>query len=96
MPERIPTHPGEILLREFLEPLGIDAGALATHIGVDTEKVSRVLDGGQSVDVRMAWLLAMALGTTPQFWLNLQSAHSLATERPDFTIPPLVTPGSSG
>lgn len=84
--KRIPTHPGEILLEEFLEPLGISQVELAAHIGVPVQRVNEIVRGRRGVSPESAWLFAQALGTTPEFWVNLQTAHDLAVQRPDRTI----------
>ena len=82
LPEnRIPTHPGEILLEEFLRPLGITQVAFARHIGAPVQRVNEIVRGKRGVTPETAWLLAGALGTTPEFWLNLQCAHDLARVR---------------
>ena len=83
LPEnRIPTHPGEVLLREFLEPMGISQVALADHVGISVQRVNELVRGKRGVTPETAWLLAQALGTTPEFWVNLQSQHDLASNRP--------------
>ena len=79
---RIPTHPGEILLHEFLEPLGITQVAFAKHIGVPVQRVNELIRGKRGVTPDTAWLLAQALDTTAQFWVNLQTNHDLARSRP--------------
>ncbi len=79
---RTPTHPGEILLDEFLSPLGITQVGLAAHIQVPTQRVNELVRGKRGVTPDTAWLLGQALGTTPEFWLNLQSAYDLAQSRP--------------
>jgi addiction module HigA family antidote len=90
LPEtRIPTHPGEILSREFLVPHGITQVALAAHIGVPVQRVNELVRGKRGVTPETAWLLAQAFETTPDFWLNLQAAYDLARTRPERTIPPL-------
>jgi addiction module HigA family antidote len=90
LPEsRIPTHPGEILSREFLIPLGITQVALAAHVGVPVQRVNELVRGKRGVTPETAWLLAQAFETTPDFWLNLQAVHDLARTRPERTIPPL-------
>ena len=83
LPEnRIPTHPGEVLLREFLEPMGISQVALADHVGISVQRVNELVRGKRGVTPETAWLLAQALGTTPELWVNLQSQHDLASNRP--------------
>ena len=83
---RTPTHPGEILLEEFLKPLGVTQVAFARHIGVSVQRVNELIRGKRGVTPETAWLLSQALGTTPQFWVNLQSNHDLAATRPQKTI----------
>lgn len=83
LPEnRIPTHPGEILLEEFLNPLGISQVAFARHIGVPVQRINEIVRGKRGVTPDTAWLFSQALGTTPEFWSNLQIAYDLARARP--------------
>ena len=83
LPEnRIPTHPGEILLEEFLVPMNISQVAFAAHIGVPTQRVNEIVRGKRGVTPETAWLLAEALGTSPEFWLNLQTNYDLVRFRP--------------
>ncbi len=79
---RIPTHPGEILLEEFLRPLGVTQKAFAEHIGVPIQRVNEIVRGKRGVSSESAWLFAAALNTTPEFWMNLQAQHDLALTRP--------------
>lgn len=79
---RVPTHPGEILLHEFLVPLGVSQVGLAAHIGVSVQRVNELVRGKRGVTSETAWLLSGAFGTTPEFWTNLQSQHDLAKSRP--------------
>ncbi len=83
---RIPTHPGEVLREEFLSPLGLTQTALAQHIGVPVRRISELVRGARGVTPSTAWMLAQAFDTTPEFWLNLQTAHDLAKSRPRRTI----------
>ena len=87
---RIATHPGIILLKEFLEPLGLTQKALAQHVGVPVQRVNEIVRGKRGVTPDTAWLLSEALCTTPEFWLNLQSIHDLSANRPDHHVQPLV------
>lgn len=83
LPEnRIPTHPGEILLEEFLIPMNVSQVAFAAHIGVPTQRVNEIVRGKRGVTPETAWLFAEALGTSPEFWLNLQSNYDLVRFRP--------------
>ena len=79
---RIPTHPGEILLEEFLEPLGVTQVALAKHVGVPVQRINEIVRRKRGVTPETAWLLSQALDTTPEFWVNLQSSYDLAVNRP--------------
>ncbi len=90
---RAPTHPGEILLEEFLNPLGITQVGLAAHIGVPVQRVNELIRGKRGVTPDTAWLLSRALDTTPEFWLNLQSACDLYQSKPKRTIRPLPKVG---
>lgn len=79
---RIPTHPGEVLREDFLLPLGLTASALGKHMGVPASHISELSQEKRDVTPKLAWLLAQAFGTSPEFWANLQSAHDLAKSRP--------------
>jgi len=74
---RKPTTPGEILLEEFLVPMGLSQSAFARHIGWTQPKVNEIVTGKRGVTPETAMVLADAFGTTPQFWLNLQVAVDL-------------------
>jgi len=88
---RVPTHPGTILLEEFLRPLRISQVTFATHLGVPVQRVNELIRGKRGVTAETAWLLSQALDTTPQFWLNLQSNHDLALTRPKRVVRRLDT-----
>ena len=90
-----PVHPGE-LLREILEELDISAYALAKSIGKAPIQVSRILSGKASITAPMARLIGAALGTTAQYWLNLQAHYDLEVaklEVPMLKVKPLVIDG---
>ena len=74
---RPPTPPGEILLEEFLKPLGMTQVALAEKMGVPIQRVNTLVNGKRGVTAETAILLADVLGTTPEFWMNLQMAFDL-------------------
>ena len=83
LPEnRIPTHPGEILRAEFLEPRGMTQVALAKAIRIPIQRVNEIVRGKRGITPETAWLLAKAFGTGPRFWMNLQSNYDLAVQRP--------------
>lgn len=77
--ERKPTHPGEILFEEFLEPLGLSQTAFATHLGGSWSqpKLSAIIHGRRGITEAIALDFADALGTIPEFWLNLQAQYNL-------------------
>jgi antitoxin HigA-1 len=90
LPEnRIPTHPGEILLEEFLKPLGISQVAFARHVGVPLQRVNEIVRGKRGITPDTAWRFAQSLGTTPEFWMNLQAAYDLARSRPAKPVAPI-------
>jgi addiction module HigA family antidote len=90
---RTATHPGVILLKEFLEPLELTQKALAAHVGVPVQRVNEIVRGKRGITPETAWLLSEALRTTPEFWLNLQSTHDLSANRPVNHVEPLVAAG---
>jgi addiction module HigA family antidote len=90
---RIPTHPGVVLEQEFLKPLGVSQVALAAHLGVPVQRINEVVRGKRGVTAETAWLLAQALNTTPEFWVNLQVAYDLARSRPDRAVERLAAVG---
>jgi addiction module HigA family antidote len=75
--QRPPTHPGEILLKEFLEPMGISQMELAKALRVPVQRVNTLINGKRGVSAETALLLAHRLNTTPEFWMNLQTAWDL-------------------
>lgn len=74
---RQPTPPGEILLHEFLIPLGISQSEFARHIGWTQPKVNEIVNGKRGITPETAMVFADAFNTTPQFWLNLQLSLDL-------------------
>ena len=74
---RKPTHPGEILLHEFLIPLGLSQSEFARHVGWTQPKVNEIVTGKRGVTPETAMVLGDAFKTTPEFWLNLQMALDL-------------------
>jgi antitoxin HigA-1 len=90
---RVPTHPGEVLEEEFLKPLGLTQVALAAHPGVPVQRINELVRGKRGVTPETAWLLAGAFGTTPEFWLTLQTTHDLVRARPNRAVPRLAEAG---
>lgn len=74
-----PVHPGEILREEFLVPLGMSAYALAVHLRVPRTRIERLAREETPVTPDTALRLARYLGTTPEFWINLQARYDLET-----------------
>ena len=75
------VHPGEILKEEFLRPLELSGYALAKGVGVPAQGVSDILLKKRGISADMAMRLGRFLGTTPEFWMNLQNAYELAIAR---------------
>lgn len=74
---RKPTHPGEMLLEEFLKPLGLTQQSLAKHMGWTYAKVNEIVNGKRGVSPEVALSLSDAFSNTPQFWMNLQIQFDL-------------------
>ncbi|HUF73383.1 MAG TPA: HigA family addiction module antitoxin [Gammaproteobacteria bacterium] len=72
-----PFHPGEILLEEFLEPLGMSQAAFAEKIGWTKARVNELVRGKRGVTAEAALDLADVLGTSPKLWMNLQATYDL-------------------
>ncbi len=84
---RLPTHPGEVLLEEFLLPLDLSQVDLAEHLEVPVQRINEIVRGKRGVTPETAWLLAQAFDTTPEFWINLQANYDLVAKRPDRSVP---------
>ena len=76
-----PIHPGEILMEEFLEPLGISQYRLAKDISVPPRRINEIVHGKRSITADTALRLARFFGTTERFWLNLQVRYDLEVEK---------------
>jgi antitoxin HigA-1 len=76
-----PIHPGEILMEEFLEPLGISQYRLAKDINVPPRRINEIVHGKRSITADTALRLARFFGTTERFWLNLQVRYDLEVEK---------------
>lgn len=75
--ERMPTHPGGILKRLYLEPRKISTVEFAKAIGVSRKTISKLINERGAITPEMALRLSIAFGTTPQLWLNLQQNYDL-------------------
>ena len=81
---RIKTHPGEILREEFMKPLNISQNKLARDLDIAVSRVSGIVRENRDVTADTAIRLAAYLQTTPEFWMNLQSAYTLSrTQKED-------------
>ncbi len=76
-----PIHPGEILYEEFMRPMGINPHRLAMSLRVPPPTVYEIVHGERSISDEMALRLARCFGTTPEFWVNLQSRYNLEVTR---------------
>ena len=90
---RVPTHPGEILLEEFLIPMELSQVKFAAHIGVSVQRINEIVRGKRGITPETAWLFSQAFGTTPQIWINLQANYDLAQNKPDRKVPQLRKAG---
>ncbi len=76
-----PVHPGEVLLLEFLEPMGLSQYRLAKDISVPPRRINEIVHGKRSVTADTALRLSRYFGTSERFWLNLQTGYDLDVER---------------
>ncbi len=76
-----PVHPGEILLHEFLEPLGLSQYRLARETSVPPRRINEIVHGARAVSADTALRLARYFGTSERFWLNLQNRYDLEVEK---------------
>ena len=72
-----PVHPGEVLLEEFLKPMGLSQNRLAIDIGVPSRRINEIVLHKRGISADTALRLARFFGTSPQFWLGLQSDYDL-------------------
>jgi antitoxin HigA-1 len=76
-----PVHPGEILLEEFLSPLGVSQYRLAKEMSVPARRINEIVHGSRSISADTALRLARYFGTSERFWLNLQTRYDLELEK---------------
>ncbi len=72
-----PIHPGEVLLEDFMKPLGLSQYRLAKDIGVTPIRISQIVNGQRAITVDTALRLARYFGTSPAVWLRLQAGYDL-------------------
>lgn len=93
-----PSHPGEVLAELYLDPLGMNAAALASRLDVCHTRIEGLLEQQASIDVDTALRLARFFSTTPEYWMNLQRSWDLARAKEAIdvsTIVPLRSDGAS-
>ena len=76
-----PIHPGEVLLEEFLEPMGLSQNRIAQDIHVPPRRINEIVLGKRRVTADTALRLGKYFGTSPQFWMGLQSDYDLDVEK---------------
>ncbi len=72
-----PVHPGEILKYEFMEPLALSANRLSLLLGVPSGRITQIINGQRALSIDTALRLSRLLGTTAEFWMNLQNLYDL-------------------
>jgi addiction module HigA family antidote len=82
MAKLAPLHPGEVLREEFLVPMKLSAYALADHCHIPRTRIERIANEQTGISADTALRLAKALGTTPEFWLNLQTRYEVEITKP--------------
>jgi len=76
-----PVHPGEILLTEFLEPLGVSQYQLAKAVDVPARRINEIVHGQRRISADTALRLARYFGTSERFWMNLQARYDIDLEK---------------
>ena len=91
---RAPIHPGELLIEEFMKPLGLSANKLGLDLRVPANRILEIVKGERSISADTALRLARYFGNSPDFWINLQARYDLetASERLAETIAREVNP----
>ncbi len=82
---RRPTHPGEILLEEFLKPSGMTQAKLAEKMGVPVQRINTLINERRDMTPETAILLSRVFHTSPEFWMNLQTAYDLYVAQQEMT-----------
>jgi len=91
-----PIHPGEVLREEFIRPMGMSQRKFAAKVGVTHTRLNQIVNEKRSITADTALRLAKGLGTTPEFWMNLQSRYDLdqtrdeAGDKIDAEVQPLM------
>jgi addiction module HigA family antidote len=80
-----PVHPGEVLREDVLKPLGMSVNKLALSLGVPATRMGEIVNGRRAITPDTALRLARFLGTTPEFWVRLQSRYELEVAKDKFS-----------
>ncbi len=94
-----PVHPGEVLLEEFLKPMGLSQNRLSLEIGVHPRRINEIVLGKRRITADTALRLARYFGTSPQFWMGLQNDYDLDVaadtlgDRLDIEVRPMAVSG---
>jgi addiction module HigA family antidote len=87
MDERIePIHPGEILQEDFLIPMNISAYKLAKETFIDQTRISEIIRGKRSISIDTALRFAKYFGTTPEFWINIQTQYDMENKKEELAL----------
>jgi len=81
MSKLAPIHPGEVLMEDFIEPLGITQHKVAVAIGVPPRRINEIVHGKRRITADTALRLSRYFGTTDLFWINLQNRYELEVEK---------------
>jgi addiction module HigA family antidote len=84
---RVSTHPGQVLLKEFLEPLGLTQVKLAKALNSPQNRINELIRGKRGMTPETALLLAEYFKNSAEFWMNLQTAHDLTRVRAELRKP---------
>jgi len=99
----LPVHPGEILLEEFMKPLGISQNQIARDLKVPPRRINEIVHGKRGITIDTALRLGRHFGTSAEFWINLQTHYELEVaednklmEKVNKEVSPRLVAGSSG
>ena len=84
MAKMAPVHPGEVLLEEFMQPLGLTANRLALDLHVPSNRILAIIKGQRAITADTALRLGRYFGTTPELWMNLQAQFDLDVAEDQF------------
>ncbi len=84
LPDRVTSHPGDVLREEFLKPFGLSVNGLALALRVPANRVGAIVKGERSVTADTALRLGRFFGNSPEFWMSLQCMHDLTRVRREF------------